>query len=204
MTRFGSNSLVSLVPCVLALLGAGCAAGIEAEGEIDAPAQALSSCPPPVPAAIAVPAGNRHAFSFDAEGQQVYVCRANASGHGWVLKEPDADLLNVHSGSLAGHHYLGPTWEALDGSLVQAARVSGTTVDATAIPWLLLSATTHTGEGRMEHVSFIQRVDTVAGLAPSGGCDAAHLENVVDVDYTATYHFFVPSSSAVLAGQCAD
>jgi len=152
-------------------------------------AQALS-CSTPIPAALAVPAGNRLAFSLFARGTQDYVCKQASDGtYAWTFVQPDAVLYGP-SGHVAGHHYAGPTWEAKDGSTVVATRLAGATVDVTAIPWLLLQATTHTGDGRMAKVTYVQRLDTVGGLAPTTGCDVAHAGASADVDYTAKYSFF--------------
>ncbi len=46
----------------------------------------------------------------------------------------------------------------------------------------------------MDDVSYIQRLDTVGGLAPSSGCDAAHVGAIARVDYKATYFFSRPKS----------
>jgi uncharacterized protein DUF3455 len=64
------------------------------------------------------------------------------------------------------------------------------TVDATAIPWLLLKASSNTGKGTMSKVTYVQRVATTAGLAPTTGCDAEHVAALVDVAYTASYYFY--------------
>ena len=184
-----SFSHSALAAILLFCAGAGCAAAVEDHDGVALSAEALSDMPE-VPAAIAVPEGNKHAFSFDAVGVQMYRCQATASGgYAWVFLAPEADLLD-QQGHIKGSHYVGPTWEALDGSTVVGARVNGLTVDPTAIPWLLLRAVSTTGDGRMTPVTFIHRVDTTAGLAPTGGCDADHVGEQADIDYTATYHFY--------------
>ena len=190
MSRSSFSQLAYAAILVL-ISGAGCAGAVEDRDDgVAATAEALSKCPPEVPEAIKVPEGNKYAFSLDAEGVQMYQCQATASGgFGWVFLAPEADLFGKR-GRIAGSHYVGPTWEALDGSTVVGARVNGVTVDPTAIPWLLLRAVSNTGSGRMTPVTFIQRVDTTAGLAPSSGCDADHVGEQRDVDYTATYHFY--------------
>jgi hypothetical protein len=169
---------------LLAVL-AGCTAPVEEVGEVE---EALQ-CAPETPPEIAVPDGHKYAFTFDATGVQMYECRATATGgFAWTFVAPEADLLR--RGRIRGSHYVGPTWEALDGSTVVGARAAGVTVDATAIPWLLLRAVSNTGDGKMSEVTYIQRVDTVGGLAPASGCDAASVGADADVDYTAVYHFY--------------
>jgi len=106
----------------------------------------------------------------------------------WVFTAPEATLYEQRE-EVAGTHYAGPTWEALDGSTVVAARAAAATPDPTAIPWLLLRAVSHGGAGTMSRVTYVQRVATTGGLAPSSGCDAAAVGTVSRVPYTATYCF---------------
>jgi hypothetical protein len=182
------NSLRVLSACLcLSALAAGCAAPVEDDADVAVAGEALSSCGPTIPDAIAAPAGNKLAFMLDAEGVQIYACNGTA----WALQGPDADLFN-RGHRIAGSHYAGPTWEALDGSTVVGSRLAGVTVDPTAIPWLLLQAVSHAGEGRMAKVSYIQRLSTVGGLAPAAGCDADHVGALAEIDYTATYAFYEP------------
>lgn len=89
---------------------------------------------------------------------------------------------------MKGKHYAGPTWESKDGSTVVGAKVAAFTAEPTVIPELLLQAVSHTGDGRMSEVTYIQRLDTVAGLAPATGCDATTVGASARVDYTATYY----------------
>jgi len=151
--------------------------------------EAVQDGPPPVPPALAVPDGNKLAFHFDAIGFQIYGCQKNGTSFAWVFQAPEADLFDKH-GHLVGKHYVGPTWEFKDGSKVVGARLAGFTADVHSIPWLLLGALSHEGDGRMSVVTFIQRVDTAGGLAPASGCDADHVSAVARVPYTATYFFY--------------
>jgi hypothetical protein len=176
--------------CVLSLLAAvGCAGQVEPESaapELALANEALATCPPKIPPELAIPEGNRLAFTFGASGVQRYVCPADGSK--WTFVEPEADLFDKH-GRPTGHHYKGPTWEALDGSTVVGAQpaLASLVVDASSIPWLKLQAASHTGSGRMSNVTFIQRLNTKGGLAPAGTCTPAETR---DVNYTATYAFY--------------
>ena len=74
------------------------------------------------------------------------------------------------------------------------------TVDPTAIPWLLLKATVHTegptGGDRLVPTTFIQRINTVGGIAPAAAsCSAATVGARADVPYTADYLFFTKSGT---------
>jgi len=169
----------------------GCA--VESGEPIGSKGEALSSkTPPVVPAAIAVPDGNKLAFDFDALGVQIYACQKVGDAYGWTFKAPRATLFN-RGGQVAGTHYAGPTWEANDGSKVVGVKIGASTADKSAIPWLLLQAVSHDGDGRMAKVTFIQRLYTAAGLAPTDPakiCDADHVGMIEEVDYAATYFFY--------------
>jgi len=185
--------LSALLACAgVSLTAAGCAGAIDDSEHAQSSSEALSSLLPQIPAAIAVPDGNRFAFVLFGDGVQMYACQDSASGPAWVFQAPDADLYwDPRHHLLAGSHYKGPTWEALDGSTVVGTKLAAATVDATAIPWLLLQGTSHTGKGLMDKVTYVQRLQTVGGLAPTTGCDADHIGATANVDYTATYAFYV-------------
>src|SRR5262249_13833545 len=85
--------------------------------------------PPNVPATLMPPADQTLAFRFDAVGVQKYGC----NNGGWALIAPDAQLYRDHGNQSAGHHYLGPTWEYIDGSTVVGKKLAGAAVDPTAI-----------------------------------------------------------------------
>jgi hypothetical protein len=179
----------ALVAC-LAVAGCDGAAG-EPDPALATTSEALSSNSdgdvPPLPSpTLAVPAGNRLAFFFDATGVQIYACQTNGA---WTFQAPEATLYG-RKGKVEGSHYAGPTWESKDGSQVVGSKLAGFAPDPTAIPWLLLKAISHAGDGRMEDVTYVQRLETVGGLAPTTGCDADHPGAVARVDYSATYYFY--------------
>jgi FtsP/CotA-like multicopper oxidase with cupredoxin domain len=192
----GAKLVLTLGASLLTMgfIGCGGAAGPAGEGHAaaatsEAPVRASSPCRQPMPvAALELTAGNELEFALDGVGVQIYTCTATATGAAWVFTAPEATLYGP-DGHLAGTHYAGPTWKAKDGSTVVAARVAGATVDPTAIPWLRLQAVSHTGDGRMSEVTYVQRVVTAGGLAPAGGCSAAAVGAVARVPYTATYCF---------------
>jgi len=201
---FNAGIRAQSIPGVIAALrlGAGllasvalfaCSADVGDASELEdvgASADELGRLPTLPDPSLAVPDGNRLAFAFDAVGVQIYACQASGSAYAWVFQAPEATLYN-RGGHAVGTHYVGPTWEYKDHSKVMAAKVAGFTADPTAIPELLLQATTHEGTGRMTPVTYIQRLDTTGGLAPSTGCDVDHVGAVARVDYTATYYFYV-------------
>jgi len=147
---------------------------------------------PAVPSKIAVDNGHKVFLVGHAVGVQIYSCNAGGSGFEWGFVAPRATLYGDNDKLLATH-YGGPTWETRDGSKVIARLVDGVTVDSTAIPWLLLEATsTSAGNDgdRLTKTTYIQRTATSGGLAPSDGCDAESLGDVVEIPYTADYHFW--------------
>jgi len=105
-------------------------------------------------------------------------------------------------GTLIGTHFIGPTWQGNDASSVVGAKVAGVAVDATAVPWLLLKATSNSGNGRFSDVTSIQRLSTVGGIAPSTVCDATKLGAIAQVPYTAEYVFYKTTNRAKVK-QCA-
>lgn len=189
------STALSLALCGLSAVG--CAADtsesdLPHHGSTDALSESVEAlaCKKPIPASLAVPEGTHLAFSLLGRGTQNYACKQAADGSfAWTFIEPEA-ILYGPLGWRLGHHFAGPTWEANDGSTVVGSKLAGETVDATAIPWLLLQAKSHTGQGFMAKITYVQRLDTVGGLAPTSGCDAAHADTTADVAYTAKYSFY--------------
>jgi hypothetical protein len=147
---------------------------------------------PDVAGKIAVEEGHKVFLVGHAVGVQIYSCNPSGSGFAWGLVAPQA-VLYGDNGKVLAEHYGGPTWETRDGSTVKARRVDGVTVDPTAIPWLLLEATS-TAAGpdgdRLTRTTFIQRTATTGGMAPADGCEADTVGDVVEIPYTADYHFW--------------
>jgi hypothetical protein len=146
-----------------------------------------------VPDNLKAPAQNVLLFKTMATGAQVYVCKAkadNPDAFEWTFKAPVAELLN-ETGEHVGKHYAGPTWEGNDGSkvigeVVERANAS----DPGAIPLLLLKAKSNEGAGAFSSVTFVQRLETVGGVAPTDGCDRSAADVERSVEYTATYAFY--------------
>lgn len=141
--------------------------------------------PPAVPDNLKPPASETLVRQARAVGDQVYVC----DGSNWALSRPDAKLLDG-SGRQIGSHFAGPTWEWSDGSRVVGRPVANATPDPDSIPWLLVTATQHQGDGAMKNVSSIQRLSTKGGKAPTGGCDASHKGEEARSHYSAVYYFY--------------
>jgi hypothetical protein len=141
-----------------------------------------------VPDNLKTPATEKLVLQVHAQGDQVYIC----DGSSWTLVGPDAKLFD-EKGKQVGTHYAGPTWESSDGSRVVGSKSESATPDPDSVPWLLLKATDHQGDGVMKKVSYIQRLSTKGGKPPATGCDTSHKGEKSRSHYTATYCFYVPS-----------
>lgn len=158
----------------------------------NAPARILAVQKPVVPDSIQPPAGEDLVLMARATGFQIYVCRPDAQGKpAWTLKAPEAQLFDKQ-GKVIGKHFGGPTWQLNDGSQVtgkMAAKVDSP--DPKAIPWLLVAATGHSGNGALSHVTSIQRINTVAGLSPAAAdCSQQSGEAEFKSNYSADYYFY--------------
>jgi hypothetical protein len=153
---------------------------------------------PSVPASLQVPDGNKVEFHAYAVGVQIYTATTSPTDSTklvWTFKAPEAVLFDA-DGNIVGIHYAfaGPTrpaWESESGSRVVGARtIAPVTVTASAIPWLILSAVSADtiGPGIFARTTYIQRVNTTGGLAPSTA--PTQLVQEARVPYTAEYFFY--------------
>ncbi|MGH8315227.1 MAG: DUF3455 domain-containing protein [Steroidobacterales bacterium] len=146
-----------------------------------------------VPEGLKPSANETLSLQSKATGVQIYTCSARKDDpyrYEWTFTAPEAELYAL-GGSRIGRHYGGPTWESNDGSKV-VGEVKGRDrgPDANAIPWLLLTAKSSSGNGVFSGTTSVQRLDTTGGKAPADGCDAGQAGKEARVPYTATYVFF--------------
>lgn len=173
------------------------------------PAEADELTPPPVPHDVRVPPGNRPFLLGHAVGTQDYVCLPSATGVAWTLFTPQATLLDDQDGQVTTHFFspnpfesgtVRATWQhSLDTSVVWG-QVIGTSSDARfvapgAIPWLLVQrkgvAEGPSGGRTLTVTTYVQRLDTSGGAAPSTGCDSSSdVGRKAFVPYSADYYFF--------------
>jgi hypothetical protein len=161
-----------------------CCAGARADDDARVP-----TLPTPLCDKLQVPEGNQVAFHVYAVGVQIY----RWNGSAWVFVAPAATLYaDAGYHGKVGTHYLtpgqGPTWESNSGSKVIGMRLAACTPDTTAIPWLRLGAMGTQGPGVLDGATFVQRVNTVGGIAPATPGTAVGQE--ADVPYTAEYYFY--------------
>jgi len=155
---------------------------------------------PEVAESLKVPAGEEVILVAHATGTQIHVCQAGADQKfAWVFKAPEAELTDA-TGKKIAHHFAGPTWKHADGSEVKAkvvAKQDAPKVGAgkpEAIPWLLLGATGHSGEGIFSRVTSIQRIHTEGGMPPEAKyCDGSNADKEVGTAYAADYYFYAPA-----------
>jgi Protein of unknown function (DUF3455) len=182
MKRLIRPDRILLAACVAAL-----AAWPLAQAAIAGPAE------PTVPNEIQVLEGNKVFLVGHAVGVQIYSCNATATGYGWSLVAPRANLYD-DNGKLLAIHYGGPTWQAKDGSYVVGQVEKRVTVDPTAIAWLRLAAASK-GAGpygdRLAATTYIQRIATTEGLPPAAaGCSPETAGTIEEIPYTADYYFW--------------
>jgi len=173
--------------------------------------------PPPLPDGMApVPAGNELFLGTHGVGTQNYVCRPSGAGVAYVLFTPQATLFDDDGRQIITHYFspnpsepntdpqvvadgaLRVTWQDKDSSIVWARLHQphgSVTVDRNAVAWLLLDMTGvqegPTGGDKLTKTTFIQRLSTTGGLAPSTGCTSqSDVGRLAFVPYTADYFFY--------------
>jgi hypothetical protein len=157
----------------------------------------VSSCGA-IPDTLKVPEGNKFFLQAFARGFQIYEVQRSATNpnvFSWVNIAPLATLyLKPDFTNQVINHFAGPTWEFLkgvnNGEKVVGKKLVGITQDASAIQWLLLKAVDPLSTPGNK-VTFIQRLCTHGGLAPTSPADEAHLGNKDSIPYTASYLFYI-------------
>ena len=154
-----------------------------------APAHAQSG----VPEAVKVPDGHAIMLETVGVGEITYECRDKANAPGqteWMFVGPKA-VLNDRSGKPVGD-YFGPpaTWQAKDGSKVTGTQLAVAPAAKGDIPYQLVKANPAEGKGAMQGVSYIQRLATRGGVAPSMDCTAQSKGAQQTVKYQADYVFW--------------
>jgi len=174
--------------------------------------------PPRVPALLQVEDGNVVFFVGHGVGTQNYVCAPSATsitGFAFSLFTPQATLLDRDGDQLTTHFFspnrdprVGPpeagtiraTWEdSRDTSMVWGSIAQQSSdaefVRPDSIAWLLVkkagAAPGPNGGDRLTKTTFIQRVNTVGGLAPASGCSTfGDAGRKAFVPYAADYFFY--------------
>lgn len=152
-----------------------------------------------IPDAIELPSnlpnGNSTVATFFADGFQKYraqeILNSNPVAYQWVFVAPLADLYDA-TNKKVGNHSAGPTWQlsvadSFYGQAFDPARTASSS-DTNSIDWLLLMPKTgKTPTGFFANVSYVQRLDTKGGKAPT--TPPTSPSETVNVHYTAIYRF---------------
>jgi hypothetical protein len=168
-------------------------------------AEADNVTPPLVPPTLQVPAGDKGFREGAAIGTQDYICLLSSSGFAWTFFGPQATLFNKRDEQIITH-FLSPnpfengtprvTWQdSEDTSKIWGLAVASVTVQPDAIPWLLVRVVGAedgpTGGDELSETTFVQRLNTVGGVAPSTGCAASgDVGKMALVPYSADYFVY--------------
>lgn len=146
-----------------------------------------------LPGAVHVPPGHKIAMETVGVGQITYECKVKTGTTDqfeWVFVGPDAKLMD-RNGRQVGR-YFGPpaTWENSDGSKVTATQLAVAPAMAGSIPYQLVKANPAMGNGMMTGTTYIQRVATRGGVAPTAPCASTSTGAKQVVQYQADYIFY--------------
>jgi hypothetical protein len=171
---------------------------------------------PAVPQNIEAPAGHLVYLVAHAVGTQNFICLPTGGGVSWRFVGPQATLfLQFRNGTYQQitSHFLSanpaengiprPTWQhSFDSSQVWGRVLASSNdsafVEAGAIPWLLLEAAGAqvgpAGGDVLARTTFIQRLNTSGGIAPTTGCSqSTDIGAMALVPYQADYFFYEAS-----------
>src|SRR5215510_14870828 len=177
-----------------------------------------SITPPPVPTDVKVDEGNVVFLVGHATGTQNYSCLpcnpgspGCANGVAFTLFTPQATLFNEELEQVTTHFFspnpfenrvIRATWQHSRDSSTVWGKVVGMSTDPNfvkpgAIAWLLVNVKDvgvlagPTGGDKLTKTTFIQRLNTVGGVAPSSGCSSeADIGRQEFVPYKADYFFY--------------
>jgi hypothetical protein len=168
--------------------------------------------PPEVPAGLEAPEGHEPFLVGHAVGTQNYICLPAGSRYAWTLFTPQATLFDDAAQQLTTHFaspnpieggIIRPTWQhSQDTSSVWVRLVSSSTdpayVAPGSIPWFLLEvvgALAGPTGNTLTATTYIQRVATSGGVAPSSGCSKKdQVGSKQFVPYTTDYVFYRESA----------
>jgi hypothetical protein len=134
-----------------------------------------------------VPEGAVEVLRLRGEGAQIFRCEIQGGSLHWVYRLPEAELRDA-GGQLAVRHGVNLSFEHVDGS-----RLLGEITDHVpspndnTLPWLLI-ATRSYGKGVLADVRYVERIDTAGGM-PTSACDAAQINRVLRVPFSANFVF---------------
>lgn len=102
-----------------------------------------------------------------------------------------SDAFDATKTKVVGSYHGGPTWQSNDGSKVTGKQLAVSPAPTPGnIPLQLVQAVPSSGEGEMAGVTYIQRLNTVGGVAPADVCDESAVGSQSRVKYQADYVFY--------------
>ena len=143
---------------------------------------------------VRVPAGHVVVLETTGVGVLNYECRANASATGgaaWAIASPKADLID-RTGKNIGT-YSGPpaTWTHSDGSsLVGEQLALSPVLGGDNIAAQLSKGVSSSGNGAMQGITYIQRINTKGGQGISKACAQVDIGDKLTLPYQADYVFW--------------
>ena len=148
---------------------------------------------PEVPFQISVGDTNKVSFHGFGVGFQIYTWNGTSWGSAVpeaTLFDNDGNIVALHFGVFAANGaFVGPAWQSNSGSeVVGKLPPAAVVMDTNAIPWLRLAQLSTEGPGPFADTTFIQRVNTTGGKAPSA--NGTFVGQVARVPYTADYFFY--------------
>ena len=185
-------------------------------------AHAQNLTPPSVPDKLQPPEGSELFLIGHAFGTQDYVCAASGAGVAFVLTTPEAVLFDNPARRVINHYFspnpveggiIRATWQSTRDSSVFWGKLAASATFLTdpdfvapdAIAWLGLSQAgvlEGIGGNTLAVATFVQRVNTVGGLAPSTGCNSpTDIGNTAFVPYEADYVFFTNPTATTAASE---
>lgn len=146
-----------------------------------------------LPALIQVATGNSLVLETKASGTIEYRCskaQDPLTTYKWVMVGPQADLSD-QGGEKIGD-YSGPParWTHKDGSFVTGSQVAVSPNSSKNIPLQLVKTDVSGGLGALTAISYVQRVNTKGGVAPSKKCTVDNVGEKAEVKYSAEYRFW--------------
>ncbi|RIA91708.1 hypothetical protein C1645_766834 [Glomus cerebriforme] len=163
-----------------------------------------------LPSNITIPPHSNFKFILYGHGYQIYKC--SAENKTWTLVTPQANLISdkytqvfTPFYEVAKHYFVEepinggrPTWESIlngDNSRV-TTKIIATNASPDDpkrnVPWLVTQTTANFGKGAFDDITFIIRVNTLGGVAPSvEECGVQYKDNELYYsEYSTDYWYY--------------
>ncbi|HUQ28829.1 MAG TPA: DUF3455 domain-containing protein [Usitatibacter sp.] len=156
------------------------------------PAAAALTEPANIAPLLRAPANETPAFVLNGNGVYIYQCRQSlldANAFEWAFVVPDATLYEGTRGT-ARHATVGLFESLSDRSSLSGVVRTSQAAGVRNLPWVLMRAQPLAANGMFAGITSVQRVNTVGGAAPTGGCGPGNIGEEARVAYQADYYFY--------------